>query len=123
MKLAGVRLDDRSLVWAVVPDTLEPHVWDRALVRGDAGESTGTVVVSPDQVFLAPPSADATLLTSNRLPAADPDCSYLPGASMPPLGGELPEGIVVRVNAEAGTATVRGDRGDQEITIKPERHV
>jgi hypothetical protein len=115
MRIAGIRLDPERTVW-VDAGSHTVSLLDEALVVLSDGKALGSVIVTPEQLLIAPEQIDGAIKELRPVSAREEPCSNLPGSDVPYLGSQIglpaSAGIVVRVNAVARTATVRQQNGE-----------
>lgn len=114
MKVIGVWLDVRRMIWADAGE-LEPALSDRVVVRLPEGELSGRVHVAAAQ-WLAPPGAvDGIVTTVERQTVARVE-EDIPGADMPPLGTRARvggvEGLVTAIDPVHRLVTVTPETGE-----------
>ncbi|HZU11273.1 MAG TPA: hypothetical protein VFB58_00390 [Chloroflexota bacterium] len=111
MNVAGIRLGDGRLVW-VAAEGMDPQPLDEAVVRIGDQSLTGVVVVAPAQLSGSPDVA-GHLVSAQAREVPPLSCDDLPGAAMPPLGTETPEGIVTAINAVTGMVSLTRPDGER----------
>jgi hypothetical protein len=120
VRIAGVRLQDGSVVW-LDAGSHGIRQLDRAIVRLAAGEVEGAVFVTPEAMLSPPPRVDGLVVKSWTSSPPDRDCNFLPGSEFPVLGervrsGDL-EGTVVALDPVERRVTFA--HGTDETSVVP----
>lgn len=119
MRVSGVWLPDRGLIWADAGD-LQIHTLDFVAVRLQDREDTqgvpGQVYVTPEQLVGVPPEVSGVIVRTIQKAPAEKDWRSLPGSTMPPLATQVHtrdgDGQVTSIDPLAETVTFTTESGE-----------
>ncbi len=118
MRVAGVRLGDGRAVW-VDAGAWELAPLDAVIVRLEAGDFTGSVFVTPEQLVRGVERIDGTVVEVSPASTDEEKCADLPGADLPPLGSvvrtDRVKGRVTALDPTRRLATLTRDDGSQVV--------
>jgi hypothetical protein len=117
VSITGVRLTDGRLVW-VEAGVTELQPLDRVVVDVDGQERPGRVAIAPE-ALIRPVETVGRIVRVNAH-NHDDSCPALPGADMPPLGGEVDGETVIAVDAVNRTFTLETVDGSRTTRSVPE---